>query len=451
MNAIKLPWACLCMAGVSAFVVEAQTPAPAPVTISLADALTRAKQYGGQIQSASLAVLLAKEDTAQARAGRLPTVNAFNQFIYTEANGTPSGVFVGNDGVHVYNEQAQVHEELLSIFRKGELRRAGAAQAIAQAKVEVAARGLNATVIQDYYAIASALHKFTNAQTSLSEASRFLDITQKQEAGGEAAHADVIKAQIQVQQRQRDLQDAQVSIEKAKIALGVLIFPNFTVDFNVADDLAQAELLPPVEEARAKAVATSPDLKAAKLGVEAAGYDTEVARYGYLPSFSLDFFYGINANELAATSASAPDSGRSTQPNYIVDNRQNLGYSGQVTLNIPVWNWGVTRSKVKQAELKQAQARVDLSLAERTLQSNIAANYAEARAAQAQLDSLRSSVQLSVESLRLTLLRYQAGEAAALEVADAQTTVTQARNALDDGLVRYRVALANLQTLTGSL
>ncbi len=122
-----------------------------------------------------------------------------------------------------------------------------------------------------------------------------------------------------------------------------------------------------------------------------------------------------------------------------------------MTLNIPVWNWGATRSKVKQAEFKEAQAKVDLSLAERTLQSNIAASHAEARAAQAQLDSLRSSVQLSVESLRLTLLRYQAGEAAALEVVDAQTTVTQARNALDDGLVRYRVALANLQTLTGSL
>ncbi len=47
-------------------------------------------------------------------------------------------------------------------------------------------------------------------------------------------------------------------------------------------------------------------------------------------------------------------------------------------------------------------------------------------------------MQLSVKSLRLTLLRYQAGEAAALEVVDAQTTVTQARNAYDDGLVRYQ-------------
>ncbi|MDP9170720.1 MAG: TolC family protein, partial [Acidobacteriota bacterium] len=120
------------------------------------------------------------------------------------------------------------------------------------------------------------------------------------------------------------------------------------------------------------------------------------------------------------------------------------------TLNIPVWNWGTTRSKVKQAELKQNQARLDLSVAERTLQSNLATSYAEARAAQAQIESLRGSTELAAESLRLTLLRYQAGEAAALEVVDAQTTVNQARNAYDDGLARYRVALANLQTLTGN-
>ena len=54
-------------------------------------------------------------------------------------------------------------------------------------------------------------------------------------------------------------------------------------------------------------------------------------------------------------------------------------------------------------------------------------------------------------ALRLTLLRYQAGEATALEVVDAQNTVALARNAYDEGLSRYRVAQANIQTLTGSL
>ena len=72
--------------------------------------------------------------------------------------------------------------------------------------------------------------------------------------------------------------------------------------------------------------------------------------------------------------------------------------------------------------------------------------YLEAQAARAQLDSLRGSPDLAAESLRLTVLRYQAGEATALEVVDAQNTLAQARNAYDDGLARYRVALASLQT-----
>ena len=437
-------------AGALVELLRGQTGAQPP--ISLRDAVARARQYGGQIQSANLAILQAREDTAQARAARLPSVNAFNQFIYTEANGTPSGVFVANDGVHVYNEQAVVHEELLSVVRHGEVNRALAAEAIARAKVEVAARGLNTTVIQNYFAIVSAQRKFNNARSSVQEAERFLDITEKQEKGGEAAHADVIKAQIDLQQRQRDLREEQVAIEKAKIALGVLIFPNFSSDFSVVDDLQQAVLLPPLDEAQTQATASSPDLKAATAGIQEAGYETSLARYQYLPSFGLDFFYGIDANQFAVrTDSPTQATGRSTLPNYEVPYRQNLGYAAQATLNIPVWNWGATRSKVKQAELKRDQAQLDLTLAQRTLGANLAAAYAEAQASQAQLDSLHSSVDLATESLRLTLLRYQAGESTALEVVDAQNTLTGARNAYDDGLARYRVAIANLQTLTGTL
>lgn len=171
------------------------TSAP-PQVIALPDALERARRYSGQIQTANLALLTAHEDRVQARAAQLPQLTGINQFIYTEGNGTPSGVFVANDGVHVYNEQLNAHQELLAALRHGEVHRAMAAEAVAKAKVEVAGRGLNATVIQDYYAIAVAKHKFVNAQASLGESQRFLDITQKQEQHGEAAHSDVIKAQM---------------------------------------------------------------------------------------------------------------------------------------------------------------------------------------------------------------------------------------------------------------
>jgi outer membrane protein TolC len=48
-------------------------------------------------------------------------------------------------------------------------------------------------------------------------------------------------------------------------------------------------------------------------------------------------------------------------------------------------------------------------------------------------------------------LRYKNGESTVLEVVDAQNAATQAEVAYQDGAVRYRVALANLQTLTGDL
>ncbi len=416
-----------------------------PGLITLKDALARARDHGGQYQAANLALAQAREDTKQVKAARLPSVNALNQFIYTEGNGTPSGVFVANNGVHVYNEQAVVHEDLGLLARKGELNRALAAEAVARAKVEVATRGLNATVILNYYGVLTAQYRLANLKRSVTEAERFVDITSKQERRGEVARADVLKGQIDLKQRQRDLKEAQLGIDKAKIALGVIIFPNYNTDFSVEDDLQMAALLQPVEEARATATSVSPDLKVARAGLQQAGFDVSIARYGLLPTFSLDFFYGINANQFLARTHYPAENG--VEPPYT----QNLGYSAQATLTIPVWNWGATRSKIKQAEFRRQQAELDLTLAQRNLRGNLASAHAEARVALDQLESLQESAAMATESLRLMLLRYQAGESTALEVVDAQNTLTQARNAQTDGLIRYRVAWATLQTLTGNL
>ncbi|MBV8828391.1 MAG: TolC family protein [Acidobacteriaceae bacterium] len=421
-------------------------------TVDLQNALSRAAQYGAQIQSANILAQLAHEDKVQAKAATLPSLNAFNQFIYTEGNGTASGVFVANDGVHVYNEQLVVHQDLFSLVRRGEVRAAEAAEIVAKARADVAARGLKATVIGDYYAIASAQRKLANADRSLTEAQAFLDLTRKQERGGEAARADVVKAEIQVQQRRRDLGDAKLAAQKAKIALAILMFPSLQLNYNIVDDLDTIQVLPPVEEVSGEAAGTSPDLRAAEASLRQAQIGVSVARYAYLPSFTLDFYYGIDANQFAArTNYPTPESGRSTQPDYLVPYRQNLGYSGAATLNVPVWTWGSIHSKVKQAQFREKQAELDLTTTQKQLSADIASAYGEAETALSQVPSLRSSSQLSAESVRLTLLRYQAGEATTLEVVDAQTTANLARGAYDDGLLRYRLALAALETLTGKI
>jgi outer membrane protein TolC len=423
-----------------AVVCRAQTPpvpqpaAPPTLKFTLADALARARQYGPQFLQANIAAQLAHETSRQAKAALLPTVNGFSQFIYTQPNGTLTGIFVSNDGPHVYNDQAQVHGDLWAPSKRADYRGALAAEAVARARMDVAARGLFATVAQDYYAMAVASRKLDNARQALREAQDFLGITEKLEQGGEAAHSDVIKAQIQFEQRQRDLQDAQLTLDKARIAFAILLFPDFRQDFAIDDDLESPKLLPVFPEVQALAGRNNPDIRAAQAVVQQQQYAIESARWAMFPSVSFDYFYGINANQFALH-------------NY--DGQNNLGSAAQVQLNVPLWTWGAVRSRVKQAELQLQQAKNDLSFTQRQLLSELRSFYEEAQVAAAQVESLRRSELQSAESLRLTQLRYQAGEVTVLEVVDAQTTLVLARNAFDDGLARYRLALANLQTLTG--
>ena len=405
------------------------------LTLTLDDALARARQVAQQYQSAVITAELAREDQVQAKAALLPTVTWFNQYIYTQGNGTPSGIFVANDGVHIYNNQALVHEDLFAPGKRADYQRAIAAEAAARARADIAARGMAATVVQNYYTLLAAQRKYTNAQQSLKEARDFANITRKLEAGGEAAHSDAVKAEILLEQRQRDVQDAQLAIERTRIGFAVLLFTDYTKEFAVEDNLATAPVLPVRADVQQMAGRNNPDIRAAQATVRIEEWDLKSARAAYFPILSLDYFYGIDANQYAI---------------WNQHNERNLGSVAQATLTIPVWNWGATRSKVRQSDLRLQQARLDLSLAQRQLLANLDSFYLEAEAAHAQLDSLRRSEELAAESLRLTLLRYQAGEVTVLEVVDAQSTLAQARNAYDDGLVRYRVGLAALQTLTGA-
>jgi outer membrane protein TolC len=372
----------------------------------------------------------------QSGAGLLPNVNYNMQFIYTQGNGSPSGRYTANNGVHEYIAQGNVHQAL-SPGMLAEYRRVAAAEALSRAKSEIATRGLVVTVVQAYYGYVVAQRKYATAQKAASEADHFLGISQKLQNGGEVARSDVIKAQIQNQQQQRVLQGALLGMNKSRLDLAVLLFPNFEENFSVVDDLRLPDPLPTFVEVQAAATKNNPELRVALASLRQTDQEVKVAWTAMLPSVGLDYFYGIDANQFAV---------RGPAP----DRLRNLGYAATATLQLPIWNWGAGYSKVKQADLRRQQAHVELSFAQRRLLADLRSFYDETETSRAQLESLSQTAELASDSLRLTTLRYQAGEATVLEVVDAQNTLTLARNAYDDGQVRFQVALANLQTLTGS-
>lgn len=417
--------------------------ASAPLRLTLEEALNRARKNSTPFQAALTTAGLAREDRRQARNALLPTVTYNNSALYTKGAG-PFGtevigapvIYIANNAIHEYVSQADVHE-VMDLAGIANFRKMSSAATLARAQADVASRGLLVTVVQRYYALAAAQQKLETAKRSADEGERFLKITQDLEGGGEVAHADVVKADIQAHDRKRQFQEAQLALLNARLDLAVLVFPDFNDSFELADDLHAPVALPTLPEVQEQAARNNPDVRAAMAAVQEANYDVLGARAGYFPSLVLDYFYGIDASHFAVNTVAHGQKVR------------NLGPSVLGTLNIPVWNWGTTHSRIKQAQLRRTQAQRELSLAQRKLLASLRSMYEEASTAQNELSGLARSEQLAEESLRLAMLRYRNGEATVLEVVDAQTTFATANSAYQDGAVRHRVALANLQTLTG--
>lgn len=420
-----------------------QGPAAPPPVITLQDALDRARKIDAQFQSSVADVAITREDRRQARSSLLPSVSYTTQYLGTQGNGiSPSGRFITNDGVHVYRSWGVVHQEITpDTFLQSGYQRAQAAEAAARARLEIAQRGLAVTVTKNYYAFLTSQRKYATAQQSVQQAQRFLEITQQQENAGQGAHSDVVKAQIQYEQQRQAFQEATLDMENARLNLAVLLFPDFNENFTVVDDLDSARALPPFPEIQSMAGRENPVLRAAQEALRGATLEIRGAKNALLPTLAIDANYGIEANAFAlhSTVAAAPEFGK----------LPNLGYYIVGNFNLPIFDWGARRSKVRQAQTREEQARVELTQTQRVLLSNLYSYYNEAMTALAAVDALRRAADLAAESLRLVNLRYQAGESTVLEVVDAQKTLVDARNVYDDAQARYRVAIATLQTLTG--
>jgi len=425
----------------------AQTVATAVPTITLDDAIQRSQNADSAYASAKANAGVAQAQRTIARSSLLPGIVYHNQFLYTQAasvsalttasNGstTPPVRFVSNNTIHEYTSQGTV-TETVGGAGIAELQRANADAAAANALLEVARRGLVSTVVNDYYSAIAADAKATIAERALDEASQFGHNTEQRETGGEVAHADVVRADLEIQQRQRELNDARLSAEKARIDLGVFLFPDPATSYTLASSLEQLPPLPSRTDIDAAAKAHNPDLRAAMEALRSADLDVKAARFSYLPDLSVSFLYGIDAPQFAIR---APDGTR------------NLGYAGIATLDVPVWDWFATHERIKQSDFRRDKARVDLTVTQRQLLASLDELYREAEVSQQQLGLLDKSVQTAADSLRLSKLRYTAGEGTVLEVVDSQNSVVLAEAGRADGAVRYFTALANLQTLTGSL
>jgi outer membrane protein len=186
------------------------------------------------------------------------------------------------------------------------------------------------------------------------------------------------------------------------------------------------------------ALENNPNLQAAKLRAEAAGYDTKVAGAGRLPTVGLfvsgdysDFFGTLGgpvSNEFAQSETTA-----------------NAG----VRITIPLFQGGLPAARQRQAGARESAALEDVIASERQIMAETRSTYAAWQAANGVIKSAQSAVEAAELSLEGVRAENSIGNRTVLDVLNAEQELVNSRAQLVTARRNAYVAGFNLLALMG--
>jgi len=407
--------------------------------ITLDEALRLADAQASLYQTARLNEQIAAEDVKQAQAAFLPKVSAPLGYIYTTpALGLPPGTprepsFIANNAVSEYEALANVSGDFdVAGKLRATLAKNRALLAAAHAGTEVARRALAQGVIEAYYGLALATAERAAAEGNLAAAQEFERITALLLSGGEVAPVDLTRAQLQTLGRRDELAKARANEEVAAGSLRVLVGYDFTRPISTIDLALSLPSDTDYQQFKVDDVTRRPEFTQLDQQFRAAIQEIKIARADRLPSLSYSINGGFDTDSLSGPRL-----------------KEHTGVSAAISLNIPIFDWGATRSRERQARLRVQVAENERTMAERGFTQEFYAARAQAANAAARIALAREGVIKAQDNLNASIARYRAGEAQIIEVTDAQTTLVTQRSALLQAIFDYQIALSKLRQATG--
>jgi outer membrane protein TolC len=435
---------------------RAQTPSPTPVApirrvspptqgstipnpLLLDEALRLANAQASTFQTANLNERIAAEDLRQSQAAFLPKVTTPLSYIYTSPSlGLPPGEprapsFISADAIGVTDALVNVAGDFDITGRlRATLARNRALLTAAHAGTEAARRALAQAVIEAYYGLALASAQHRAAEGNLAAAEEFENITSLLLSGGEVAPVDLTRAQLQTLTRRDELQRAAANEEVAAGALRVFVGYEFSRPINTTDLTLAIPVDDEYQQFRAEEVSRRPEFIQLEQQIRVAQQDIRIARADRLPSLSYSINGGFDTDSLKAPRL-----------------KQHSGVSAAISLSIPIFDWGASRSRERQARLRADLAENERTLALRGFTQQFYAARVQVETAVTRIALAREGITKAENNVAASIARYRAGEAPIVEVTDAQTTLVEQRNALYQAIFDYQTSLARLRQATG--
>ncbi len=402
----------------------AQQPDP---VLTLEDCVRRALGVPSQLSIARLDRAIADKDFAIARAGLLPQASASLGTVYTSParSDRETFAFLPSNGIREYIGLGHIFQELdISGRIRAEIARARFNQAASAASTAIAERDLRRAVANAYYRLLLSRRLVEALNSSLAESQAFERRVKLLAAGGEAARADVVKASAQVAILRQTITTAQLAVTLSNQDLAAYWTADVDATLNIADtfDQSAAEAAP--------APAYMRRMEFSVLDAQRGGFEADAKRTKalLLPQLMLNFNYGVDAAQFAW---------------------RNRGFSAVAGVNLQLFDWFKTLNTARQFTARAQQVTETKAIAERRYSQEYRAALARVTQYREQIAQTKEQVALAEEDFKLSRIRYEGGEGAAVDVVVAQGQLVQARSGYYTSIANYLSAKLDLEVAAG--
>ena len=385
---------------------------------------------------------LAAEDLRQSKAALYPRITSNPTLIFTSPSLTgnnPNGTmrppsFLGANAITEYQGLATATGEIDTSGRiKATIRRNQALLEAARSGTEAARRNLIVGLDEAYLNLALATTKKAAAEENLRLAADFENLTKLLAEGGEVPPIDGVRAEVQTAARRDEFLQTQLAEQQAADALRVFLGYDFSQPVSVGDLLTSVPNLSELENLTVGAVdQVRPEIAQINAEIRAANADVKIARAERRPQVTYIFDGGFISDALL--------------PRPILDT---LGVRATVGVTVPIFDFGLSKSRETQAQIRAQTAEQSKIFTTRMLEQQYRAAVLQAHSARDRIRLIGDNIKNAEKVVEVSTLRYRAGEAQFTEVTDAQTQVITQRTTLYQAIYDYQIALARIRQAVG--
>lgn len=307
--------------------------------------------------------------------------------------------------------------------------------ALENAKISYAMQELNIEkqVTTQFYAVYQKQKDLNNAREEYNNQKQNYDIIKNKVEAKLVAKEELFQAEVNMATSESSVYSAEINYENAKdnfkILLGmpldddVMVLPNTginTIEVNSNDAVRYA--LEQRMEIRQKQITLEEDV-------------FNIIRAKAENEFKGSISARIGLDALAGKVKNMYDSP--------TDNEQ-IG----ISLNIPIFDWGAKKARVKSSELAMESNQIDLDEQKKNITLEVRQICRNLPTLVRQIDIKKKSIENAEHTYEINLEKYRTGSLTGMELQQYQTQLTNAKQEYTNALISYKLELLNLKIQT---